>query len=220
MVAFFEVITFVGVAAFFGWLEFVPLLNDLAQQSWHSATAKVRSPYSAMFIRRKVKENLVRISDLFLSSFLFNLTAVIVDYFYHNTVWIFSYHLIILLHAPVLYIIIVSFIGAGLMTLLLSILPIRSILRGDRNLLMHTRNISQILFTGHAIVLMFALDWIANMIASDFPYGSIVVVIAGLLTVLGAVMRLKKRRVGIVIMVAPIWVWVTVWVLLYLLHLS
>lgn len=210
MAAFFDVITFIGVAAFFAWLELLPFLHDLIPRYGQS--------YDSF---RNAKQNLVTLTDLFLASFLFNLTAVIADYFYHNSIWIGRYHLTSVLHAPVLQAIIVGFVIAGLGTLLYPVRPIRSIVTGDRtleacSLKLFESDITKVLFTGYGLVLMFIVVWIGYIII-QYSNGLIVAVIAEILMVVGTALRWKNKRFGTVLTLAPIWLWVLVFVLSHIL---
>jgi len=102
--SFFELISFFGVAAFFAWLGFTPLQG---QQMIDAVTRN----------RFKAKENLNRINDYFLVSFLFYSIAAVADYVIHFEqvslsvkvplyllVGVFFFFGIVLLGAPIWFI--------------------------------------------------------------------------------------------------------------------
>lgn len=212
MVAFFEVITFFGVAAFFAWLEFLSLLNDIATQFDRSES----------LYRQEAKHNLVGISDFFLASFVFYSTAIGANYLYHNGVWIGPYYFTTLYHSPVAYIIFAVLFPVGILTFCVPIFYIRSILRGDRNLLTKPVSVSGTLGLCYIAGLSLGIDWL-GYISTQFPYSDVVWLLAGCLTVLGIYLTIKRqRRFGapliFVLVFAPIWVWVLVSAFLYLIR--
>lgn len=208
MVSFFEVITFFGVAAFFAWLEFVVLLNDLASQFDHTdPAASMRSPLLLSLARREARRNLVGISDHFLVSFVFFATAVGANYLYHNAVWIGPYFFGSLFHSSLLYVIFVTLFPTGIITFCVPIWYIRGILRADRDLVTKPLNVSGTLGLFYFIAMMVSVDWLGYT-STQFQYGTEVAVIAGVLTIIGVVRTLKKQRFGEILILTPLWLWI------------
>jgi hypothetical protein len=205
LVSFFEVITFFGVAAFFAWLEFLTLLNDLAAQFERSEFV-ASSPYSAwlrLFNRRQARHNLIGISDFFLVSFLFYATSCVANYFYHNRFYVGNllvtlfYHNYLVIGAELL------FFGAGIVTFAVPIEYVRSILRGDRRLQSKFTNVSGTLAFCYLTGLVLMLDWFSYFVIK-FPYSDYVWFLAGCLTFYGLYRVIKKKRFSEIFFFAPI----------------
>jgi hypothetical protein len=210
LVSFFEVVTFFGVAAFFAWLEFLALLNDFA-------TRLISQPvYQHDWeVQQQLRNNLVQISDYFLVSFLFSATAIVADYFYHYPVQLGSYVFGDLVRSLwVLSIVVISFL-AGIITLCVPIGYVRSIVRGDRDLLAKPLPVSGTLGLCYLIAVMLGLDWLGYT-TIQFYYGNIVAVGAGFLTLVG--IKYRKSRLGLPLVLAPLWSWITISAYLYLVH--
>jgi hypothetical protein len=212
LVTFFEVITFFGVAAFFAWLEFLTLLNDLASEleSRLRQQERVSSP--------TVRSNLVAISDYFLASFVFYGTAVVADYLYHNAVRFGPYDIASFYHSIwLMFIVVVSFV-AGTIVFLRPIGYIRSILRGDRNLLSEPFGVLGTLIVSYMIAASLGLDWSLYVVVLRNQYGLVVFLLAGALTFVGAwriARPLAKPLVGLLLLLSPLWLWIPVFLFLH-----
>jgi hypothetical protein len=115
LVAFFEVIGFFGVAAFFAWLAFAPLQSE-----------ELLKGYSGT-LRVKARENLYTINDYFLASFVSWSVAAIADYFVHTPRLPYT-------QSALLYMVIGGFSLAGGIMLFVPIWYIRLIVKGARTL--------------------------------------------------------------------------------------
>jgi hypothetical protein len=197
LVTFFEVITFFGVAAFFAWLGFLPLIGDqLAGIGGHDL--------------ERARANLVIIGDYFLASFLFCATALIADYLFHNggTAGFPS-----LIHSPTLLLIIGVFFVAGIVTLLAPIYYIRSIWKGQRDLVTsHPLEVASTLILCYITAFMLFLSWV-NYTNIPLALGGVIWGLTACASVLGTILIAKyihsqqslRVAIGFILCSAPLW---------------
>lgn len=117
MVAFAEVISFLGAASLFAWLAFVALQNDQLDQ------------YSAESLKKEARFRLFTVYDFFLISFVCYVIAYVADYLVHfqNATILIGFDTY---SSPILYGVIDAFCIVGFLTLLLPMGYIRSMSKG------------------------------------------------------------------------------------------
>ena len=109
---FFDLVAFFGIAAFFAWLGYAPLqsqrITGIAQEK-----------------RENARQNLSKITDYFLVSFLFYSITAMCDYMMHSTVFIGQ--------RPYIFLAVGTSFLFGLLTLFVPMIYIRTIGRGGKD---------------------------------------------------------------------------------------
>lgn len=182
--------------AFFAWLEFLTLLNDLASHVDSSYPVE-NSPFSVydwrqLSSRKEARRNLVRVNDFFLMSFVSFAVSVVAEYLYHNAFYIGGYFVGTLYHSFFLYVVFMSLFPTGIVTFCVPIKYIREILRGDRSLVNIPQNVSSIVGLLFILAFMFIVAWLGYAIY-PFQYSYVVWSAAYCLTILGVIRTLKKK---------------------------
>ena len=172
MVEFFDLASFFGVAAFFAWLGYAPLRVQLLKE------VEVQK-------REKARENLDKITDYFLVSFLSYSVAAVSDYVYHHRIFIavaYSQR-----WAPI-FIIGASFV-LGLFTLFVPIVYLRNRNLGDIDLPPFMITFYVTMFTATATVL-----WVIDLAIALTILGEALSVLSGLMVYAGATRAIRHWR--------------------------
>lgn len=172
MVEFFDLISFFGVAALFAWLAYAPLRTQ-------------RLSEGELKKQGKAKENLDKITDYFLISFLSYSVAAVSDYVYHHRIFIvLAYNQ----RWVPLFIIGTSFV-LGLFNLFVPIIYLRNRNLGDIDLPPFAITFYFAVFTAAATAM-----WVIDLVIAMTFVGQVLSVLSGLMVYVGATRGIKHWR--------------------------